>query len=123
MAPPYQRHVFVCTNRRADGHPKGCCATKGAEAIKDRLKAETKLRGLKGAVRVGSAGCLDTCEHGVSIVVYGASEPSGGTWYARVALDDVPAIIDEHLVGGRPVERLLMSATPPAPAPAPKPEP
>ncbi|HYV45806.1 MAG TPA: (2Fe-2S) ferredoxin domain-containing protein [Myxococcaceae bacterium] len=120
MAPPYQRHVFVCTNRRADGNPKGCCATKGAEAIKDKLKAETKLRGLKGAVRVGSAGCLDTCEHGVSVVVYGTQEPQGGTWYARVTLEDVPAIIDEHLVGGRPVERLLMSTAPAAPA---KPEP
>jgi (2Fe-2S) ferredoxin len=121
MAPPFQRHVFVCTNRRAEGHPKGCCASKGSEAIKDKLKAETKLRGLKGAVRVGSAGCLDTCEHGVSIVVYGTQEPQGGTWYARVTLDDVPAIVDQHLVGGRPVERLLMPAAP-APAPA-KPEP
>jgi len=118
MAPPYQRHVFVCTNRRPDGHPKGCCATKGSEPIRERLKAETKLRGLKGAVRVGSAGCLDTCEHGVSIVVYGAAEPAGGTWYAHVTLDDVPAIIDEHLVGGRPVERLLMHAAPPPGAPA-----
>ncbi|HZN94458.1 MAG TPA: hypothetical protein VFB81_17210, partial [Myxococcales bacterium] len=59
-------------------------------------------------------GCLDTCEHGVSIVVYGTAEPQGGTWYARVTLEDVPAIIDEHLVGGRPVERLLMHAPSPA---------
>ncbi|HVE81839.1 MAG TPA: (2Fe-2S) ferredoxin domain-containing protein [Myxococcales bacterium] len=119
MGPPYQRHVFVCTNRRPDGHPKGCCATKGAEAVKDLLKAETKLRGLKGAVRVGSSGCLDTCEHGVSIVVYGAAEPPGGTWYERVTVQDVKEIIDEHLVGGRPVERLRMQPAPPAPKPAP----
>ena len=120
MGPPYQRHVFVCTNRRPDGHPKGCCATKGAEAIRERLKAEAKLLGLKGAVRVNSAGCLDTCEHGVSIVVYGAQEPAGGTWYARVTLEDVPAIVAEHLAGGHPVQRLLMPAAAP---PAHKPEP
>ncbi|HEY8209166.1 MAG TPA: (2Fe-2S) ferredoxin domain-containing protein [Myxococcaceae bacterium] len=124
MAPPFQRHVFVCTNRRPDGHPKGCCATKGAEALREKLKAETKLRGLKGAVRVGSAGCLDTCEHGVSIVVYGTQEPQGGTWYSRVTLDDVNAIVDEHLVGGRPIERLRMPQGPgPAAAAALKTEP
>lgn len=116
MPPPYQRHVFVCTNRRAEGHPKGCCASKGAEEVRERLKAEAKARGLKGAVRVGSAGCLDACEHGVAVVVYGAAEPSGGTWYAGVTSEDVPELVAEHLVGGHPVERLRMPASPPPPA-------
>jgi len=119
MAPPYQRHLLVCTNRRPEGHPKGCCATKGADAIRDRLKAEAKSRGLTGPVRVGSSGCLDTCAQGVAVVVYGAAEPTGGTWYAGVKLDDVPDILDQHLAEGRPVERLRMPA---ARKPAAKPE-
>lgn len=103
MAPPYRHHVFVCTNRRPDGHPKGCCATKGGEEVRAALKAELDARGLKGAVRANAAGCLDTCAFGVSVVVY-----PGGVWYAGVKVEDVKAIVEEHILGGRPVERLRM---------------
>jgi (2Fe-2S) ferredoxin len=103
MPPPYERHLFICTNRRPDGNPKGCCASKGSEEIRDLLKAEAARRGLKGKVRINAAGCLDACEHGVSVVVY-----PEGVWYARVTRDDVAEILDEHLVAGRPVERLRM---------------
>ena len=40
--PPYQRHVFVCTNRRAEDNPKGCCALKGSEAVLERFKQEAR---------------------------------------------------------------------------------
>jgi (2Fe-2S) ferredoxin len=103
MAPPFQRHVFICTNRRPDGNPKGCCATKGSEEVRERFKRELEARGLKGSMRANAAGCLDTCAFGVSVVVY-----PEGTWYGGVKPEDVPAIVEEHLVGGRPVERLLM---------------
>lgn len=101
--PPYKRHVFICTNRRPDGHPKGCCATKGAEEVRERFKEELHKRGLKGQMRANAAGCLDTCPFGVSVVVY-----PEGTWYGGVKPEDVTEIIEEHLVAGRPVERLLM---------------
>ena len=103
MPPPYERHIFVCTNRRPDGHPKGCCALKGSEEIHGLFKAELARRGLKGQVRANSAGCLDACEYGVSVVVY-----PEGVWYGGVRPEDVPEIIEQHLVGGRPVERLRM---------------
>jgi (2Fe-2S) ferredoxin len=103
MAPPFTRHVFVCTNRRPDGNPKGCCATKGGEEVRALFKEELAKRGLKGRMRANAAGCLDTCGFGVSVVVY-----PEGTWYGGVTAADVPTIIEEHLVGGRPVERLLM---------------
>ena len=103
MPPPYERHVFVCTNRRPDGHPKGCCALKGSEEIHVLFKAELARRGLKGQVRANSAGCLDACEYGVSVVVY-----PEGVWYGGVRPEDVQEIIEQHLVGGRPVERLRM---------------
>jgi (2Fe-2S) ferredoxin len=101
--PPFERHVFICTNRRPDGDPKGCCAAKGAEEVRERFKQELRDRGMKGRMRANAAGCLDTCALGVSVVVY-----PEGIWYARVRPEDVTQIIDEHLIGGKPVERLLM---------------
>ncbi len=59
--PPFERHVFVCTNVRPPGHPKGCCADKGSEAVRDALKDELKRRGIESDVRANSAFCLDAC--------------------------------------------------------------
>jgi (2Fe-2S) ferredoxin len=103
MPPPYERHVFVCTNRRPEDNPKGCCATKGAEEVRALFKEELDKRGLKGRVRANAAGCLDTCAMGVSVVVY-----PEGTWYGGVKKEDVAEIVEQHVVGGKPVERLLM---------------
>jgi (2Fe-2S) ferredoxin len=103
MPPPYKRHVFICTNRRPDGSPKGCCASKGAEDVRLLLKSELDRRGLKSEVRANAAGCLDACERGVAMVVY-----PEGVWYGGVTAADVPEIIEQHLIGGKPVERLLM---------------
>ncbi|MHB1847145.1 MAG: (2Fe-2S) ferredoxin domain-containing protein [Deltaproteobacteria bacterium] len=99
--PPFKRHVFVCTNRRPDGHPKGCCAEKGSEALRDRLKAELGRRGREGEIRAHAAGCLDACEYGPTLVVY-----PEGVWYGRVTPADVDEIVERHLVHGEPVERL-----------------
>ncbi len=97
----FERHVFFCTNQRANG--EACCCDHGANDMrayaKDRVKA-LKLSG-KGKVRVNSAGCLDRCEEGPVIVVYPEA-----TWYTYVDRDDIDEIIDEHLVHGRVVERL-----------------
>ena len=90
MAPPFQRHLFVCTNRRPDGHPKGCCATKGSEEIRAAFKTELEKRGIKGRMRANAAGCLDTCAFGPSVVVY-----PEGVWYGGVKLEDVPVIVEE----------------------------
>lgn len=99
----YQRHIFVCTNRRPDGHPKGCCAEKGSEQVRAILKAELKKRDLNALVRANTSGCLDACEFGVSIVIY-----PEGVWYGGVTVADVPEIIDQHLINGKVVERLLI---------------
>ena len=101
--PHYERHVFVCTNRREPGNPKGCCAEKGAEAVRDEFKRLLHERGLKGRIRANAAGCLDQCSRGVSVVVYPEQ-----VWYGGVTVSDVPEIIESHLFGGVPVERLRM---------------
>jgi (2Fe-2S) ferredoxin len=99
----FERHVFVCENRRPEGHPRGCCAAAGGTEVKEALKAEIKARGLQTRVRANSAGCLDACEHGVALVVY-----PEGVWYGGVTPADVPEIVDRHLVGGATVERLVI---------------
>lgn len=101
--PAFEKHVFVCTNERAEGHPRGCCSARGSGAIRERLKELVKLRGLNSRIRVNTAGCLDQCEHGVTIVVYPET-----VWYGFVKPADVDEILESHLIGGQPVERLRL---------------
>ena len=101
--PPYRLHVFICTNRRPDGDPKGCSAEKGSEAVLSRFKELVVKHGLKGQVRANAAGCMDACAFGITVVVY-----PEGVWYGRVKLEDVDEIVQSHLIEGRPVERLRL---------------
>jgi (2Fe-2S) ferredoxin len=105
--PSFQRHVFVCINERPADHPKGCCKAKGGVEVRDKLKAELTARGISKLVRANNAGCLDQCEHGVSVVVYPEQ-----VWYGGVTVDDIPELVDKHLVGGQVVERLMMPNQP-----------
>ena len=102
----FERHVFVCQNEREAGHPRGCCAEKGSPAIRDAMKEACTKAGLRGRVRVNQAGCLDQCEHGVTVVVYPEA-----VWYGFVRIEDVAEIVESHLTGGRPVERLRLAET------------
>ena len=101
--PRFERHIFVCTNERPAGHPKGCCREKGSEAVKAALKAEIKRRGVAALVRANAAGCLDACEFGVSMVIY-----PEGIWYGKVTADDVPQIVEKTVLNGEVIERLLI---------------
>lgn len=100
---PYERHVFVCENRREADDPKGCCSAKGSAEIRSRLKKLAKDAGLKGRVRINAAGCLDQCAHGVTIVVYPEA-----VWYGAVTIADAEEIFRSHVLEGRPVERLRL---------------
>ena len=71
--------------------------------MQKKFKRKLSECGLKGRVRANQAGCLDQCEHGPNIVVYPEA-----VWYRGVTLDDVDEIVESHIVGGRPVERLMM---------------
>jgi (2Fe-2S) ferredoxin len=102
--PLRQRYLFVCTNRRADDDPKGSCAARGSEEIREALKEQLKARGLARLnARACKSSCLDQCSSGVCILV----EP-GHFFYGRVTLADVPEIV-EALAQDRRVERLVLS--------------
>lgn len=72
--------------------------------VRDALKAELTKRGLSKQIRANNSGCLDQCEHGVAVVVYPEQ-----VWYGGVTVDDVPELVEKHLIGGEPVTRLLIS--------------
>ena len=97
----YRHHVFFCTNKRDDGRP--CCENYHASEMRAHAKQRIKELGLsgKGEIRINTAGCLDRCDEGPVIVVY-----PDETWYTYVDREDIDEIINEHLVNGRPVERL-----------------
>ncbi len=101
--PRFERHIFVCTNARPPGDPKGDCASKGAEAIRAFLKEALAQRGMKGRMRANVAGCLDQCARGVAVVVYPEQ-----VWYTLRSVDEAREVLEQHLLGGKPVERLLM---------------
>lgn len=96
----YSRHVFVCTSG------KNCAAQGSADTFKF-LKDALRDAGVADRVRVNHAGCMAQCGHGPMVVVYPED-----VWYDGV---DVPAagrILEEHLLGGRPVEALRYVAPP-----------
>lgn len=101
--PKRERYLWVCTNERAPGHPKGSCAEKGSVALLDALKKATLERGLRTKVRVCSSGCLDLCWAGISIAV----EPDN-VFYGRVQTSDVDEIADA-LVRSETVPRLVLA--------------
>lgn len=99
----FEKHIFICENKREPGHPRGCCHDKGSPDIAAQFKKRLKELGLNSKIRANKAGCLDACEFGPSIVVYPEQ-----IWYGGVSLNDVEEIIQNHIIGNKPVDRLLI---------------
>jgi len=97
----FEKHIFICENKRPEGHPRGCCAEKNSPEVRELFKTRIKELGLNTTFRSNSAGCLDACEHGVTVVVYPEQ-----IWYGKVIVDDVEEIIQQHMIKNIPVERL-----------------
>ena len=100
--PKPTKHIFVCTQGRPPGHPRGCCQDKGSAAVFNMFLNEFQKRNLWGQFQISNSGCLGPCQVGSSVVVY-----PEGVMYSNVTSQDVNAIIDEHLLGDQPVQRLL----------------
>src|SRR6266545_3822260 len=77
--PKRERYVWVCTNRRPDGHPKGSCGEKGAEALQRDIKSAVAQAGLHHTVRVCASSCIDLCWKGISVAVMPDKAFLGGT--------------------------------------------
>jgi (2Fe-2S) ferredoxin len=99
---PLTRHVFVCTGKS--------CSANGSEAVLEMfwkvLAEKGLLYGKRGSldapVIVTTCGSIGLCQVGPAVVIY-----PDGVWYYQVQPEDVAEIAEEHLIHGRPVQRLL----------------
>jgi (2Fe-2S) ferredoxin len=99
----FQKHIFICDNKREAGHPRGCCQDKGSSEIIEEFKKRLKEMGLNSKIRVNKAGCLDACEFGPVMVVYPEQ-----IWYGNFSKDDIDEVIQSHLLNNNPVKRILI---------------
>lgn len=94
-------HIFVCTNTRPPGHPRGSCGETGAQTIFEKMAMGVDERGLFGKAFVTSAACMGPCSAGPVVVVY-----PDAVWYQKVKPEDVDEILDQHIAQGKKVDRL-----------------
>jgi (2Fe-2S) ferredoxin len=95
-----RRHFFVCTNARPEGG-KPSCGARGRAVCEALELGLAQNPSAWDEVAVTPTGCLGPCFDGPTVVVY-----PEGVWYAHVEPPDARELVDEHLVGGRAVERL-----------------
>ena len=103
--PKPEKHVFLCTQARPPGHPRGSCSEKGCGEVAETFWFEMQERNLFDRFAITTTGCIGPCGMGPNIVVY-----PEGVMYNAVRKEDVPAIIEEHLLGDTPVARLQVPA-------------
>ncbi len=87
-------HVLICGGT-------GCTSSNSLK-IQEAMNNEIVAAGLENEVKVVLTGCFGLCALGPVMIVY-----PEGTFYSCVTVDDVPEIVQEHLLKGRPVERLV----------------
>ncbi|MBQ7100653.1 MAG: NAD(P)H-dependent oxidoreductase subunit E, partial [Clostridia bacterium] len=94
----YRSHVLVCGGT-------GCTSSHSAEII-EKLESELAAKGLQDEIKVIKTGCFGLCALGPIMIVY-----PEGSFYSEVTVDDIPEIVEEHLLKGRMVTRLLYDET------------
>ena len=91
-------HVLICGGTG--------CTSSGSKSIQEAFEKNIADAGLSEEVKLVQTGCFGLCALGPVVIVY-----PDGTFYSRVTTDDVKEIVEEHLLKGRPVERLIYSDT------------
>ena len=94
----YRSHVLVCGGTG--------CTSSNSQKIIEAMEAEIKAKGLDKEVQVIRTGCFGLCALGPIMIVY-----PEGCFYSEVKVEDVPEIVEEHLLKGRMVKRLLYKET------------
>jgi len=100
----YTCHVFVCTSGET-------CPQQGdVEKFVKTLRAAVATAGKHTQVRINKAGCFSQCGHGPMIVTY-----PDNVWYHGVQESDLSEIVQSHILGGKPVARLVYDPGVPGP--------
>ena len=104
--PKPEKHVLVCLQGRPAGHPHGSCQTNGSAAVYQAFSDEFQKRDLwASGYLLTNTGCMGPCHLGPTVLVY-----PDNIMYTGVKPEDVPTLIDEHLMFGAPVQCLLAPA-------------
>ncbi len=90
----YRSHVLICTGTG--------CKSSGANEVKVKLQDELAKHNLLDEIKIVETGCHGFCEKGPIMVVY-----PEGVFYCELEADDMEDVVEEHLLKGRTVERLL----------------
>ncbi len=91
-------HVLICGGTG--------CTSSGSVALGEKLANELVAKGLENEIKIVKTGCFGLCSLGPIMIIY-----PEGTFYSRVTVDDIPEIVEEHLLKGRIVERLVYNDT------------
>ncbi|MGH9819784.1 MAG: (2Fe-2S) ferredoxin domain-containing protein, partial [Pyrinomonadaceae bacterium] len=105
-AAPIKHHVFVCNGKS--------CSAVGSAEVKEAFVRELEVRGLRqgkeskgrnpmGEIVLTDCSSVGFCSIGTAVLVY-----PDGVWYAQVRAEDVPEIVEEHLIKGSVVKRLAL---------------
>jgi (2Fe-2S) ferredoxin len=103
---PLTHHVFVCNGKS--------CQAVGSNAVKTMFENELEKRNLRfgkeskgrnpnGSVMLTDCSSVGLCTIGTAVLIY-----PEGVWYAQVRAEDVPEIVEKHLIGGEVVQRLAL---------------
>jgi len=90
----FRSHVLICGGTG--------CTSSNSELLLKELNLELAKNKLENEVKVVKTGCFGLCAEGPIVVVY-----PEGAMYTTVQVEDIKEIVDEHLVKGRIVKRLL----------------
>ena len=99
---PFRQHVFICTQGKPEGATS--CPGNGSWRVLQALERELAGQGLDDQVQVTTCGCLGLCDDGPVMITY-----PEGVWYHKVKEEDVPEIVNSHLLSGKVVSRLAWS--------------
>ena len=102
--PRFQKHIFICNNKRTRDDPRGSCSERGSDDLLDYTKKRIHALGLKGEIRVNKAGCLDACAHGPAMVIY-----PDDIWYSPKTKNDIEMILEDHIQKNRMVKKLVIN--------------
>lgn len=96
--PRPEQHIFICTQRRAEGHPRSSCAgARNSEALYTAFAEALIQRNLQNRIALTSTGCLGPCQAGANVLVY-----PGAVMYSWIEPADAAKIVEQHILGGTP---------------------